>query len=176
VSGNRAVWDAAAQVADPEIPVLTLADMGVLRSATVTDDGVAHVEITPTYCGCPAMDAMATDIKTAVRAAGFDQVEVSLVWSPAWSTDWMSASGRAKLAAYGIAPPRGRSPKDGAGPGQAADAGHSPTSLTLRSSPIRCPQCGSTATHLVSRFGSTACKALRQCDACGEPFDHFKEL
>lgn len=150
-------------VTDPEIPVLTIADLGVLRDVTVDDSGGVDVTITPTYSGCPAMDAIAADVERAVRACGYREVSVHTVLSPAWSTDWISAEGRRKLEEYGIAPP------DPAGPG--GGAGRTPVELT-----VRCPQCGSPETRLLSRFGSTACKSLRVCSACHEPFDHFRTL
>ncbi len=151
----RAVLDA---VVDPEIPVLTIADLGVLRDVQEID-GHVEVTITPTYSGCPAMDAIRADIVAALRGAGYGDVAVRTVLSPAWTTDWMTDDGRRKLAESGIAPPGQR------GPG--------PVLLELG---IRCPLCGSTDTRLSSRFGSTACKALRVCNACREPFDHFKSI
>jgi len=148
---------AAAAVLDPEVPVLTIEDLGVLRDVAVTDGGRVEVTITPTYSGCPAMDAIRQDVTAALNAAGFADVAVRLVLAPAWTTDWMSQAGKEKLRAYGIAPPDHRA----AGP------------VPLRLS-IRCPQCGSGSTHELSRFGSTACKSLWVCDDCKEPFDHFK--
>lgn len=154
-------------VPDPEIPVLTIAELGILRDVSVGDgageDGRVTVTITPTYSGCPAMDAIAADVRRVLHAAGHRDVEVRLVLSPAWTTDWMSESGRAKLAAYGIAPPQQRTGTTGGNGG--------PVPLTLS---VRCPQCGSPDTRELSRFASTACKALWVCRACGEPFDHFK--
>lgn len=155
---------AVAAVTDPEIPVLTIADLGVLRDVAVDDGGHVEVTITPTYSGCPAMDAMAADVERAARACGYREVTVHTALTPAWSTDWISAEGRRKLREYGIAPP------DPAGGG--GDAGGR-TAVELS---VRCPQCGSPQTRLLSRFGSTACKALRVCDACHEPFDHFTTL
>jgi len=151
-------WQAAAAVPDPEVPVLTIEDLGVLRAVEVADDGTVLVRITPTYSGCPAMDAIRADVQRALRDAGFEQVRVELVLAPAWTTDWMSEAGRQKLADYGIAPPRPR-PGDGV------------VSLALS---LRCPQCGSPDTRELSRFGSTACKSLWVCNSCREPFDHFK--
>ncbi|MGB3374604.1 MAG: 1,2-phenylacetyl-CoA epoxidase subunit PaaD [Microbacterium sp.] len=152
----------AARVADPEIPVLTIEDLGVLRDVRADADGRVTVEITPTYSGCPAMDAIRDDIILALTVEGFDEVDVRLVLSPAWSTDWMSEDGKRKLAEYGIAPPSGR-----------AAHGQGPIRLALS---VRCPQCGSLDTREVSRFGSTSCKALYECHACLEPFDHFKVI
>ncbi|MGX1695549.1 1,2-phenylacetyl-CoA epoxidase subunit PaaD [Microbacterium keratanolyticum] len=152
-------WRIAASVPDPEVPVLTIEDLGVLRAVTLDGDRV-QVDITPTYSGCPAMDTIRDDVVLALTAAGFDDVEVRLVLSPAWTTDWMSDAGKQKLASYGIAPPTGR-----------AAVASGPIRLALS---VRCPQCGSLDTREVSRFGSTSCKALYECRACLEPFDHFK--
>ena len=147
----------AAEVPDPEIPVVTIEDLGILRDVTEDDRGWVHVRITPTYSGCPAMDAIADDVVDRLTRAGYLHVDVEFVLSPAWSTDDISAAGRAKLAAYGIAPPTPTGP----------------VALTLS---VRCPQCGSLDTRESSRFGSTACKSLWVCNACREPFDHFKAL
>ncbi|BDZ39017.1 1,2-phenylacetyl-CoA epoxidase subunit PaaD [Microbacterium suwonense] len=152
----------AARVADPEIPVLTIEDLGVLRDVRADADGRIAVDITPTYSGCPAMDAIRDDIVLALTADGFEDVEVRLVLSPAWTTDWMSEDGKRKLVEYGIAPPSGR-------------AAHRQGPIRLALS-VRCPQCGSLDTREVSRFGSTSCKALYECRACQEPFDHFKVI
>jgi ring-1,2-phenylacetyl-CoA epoxidase subunit PaaD len=149
-------WSAAAAVVDPEVPVLSIDDLGVLREVTVSDDGV-EVVITPTYSGCPAMDAIREDVVRALTAAGFGDVRVRLALSPAWTTDWISARGRAALKDYGIAPP------SAAGP------------VSVRLS-VKCPHCGSLDTREVAHFGSTSCKALFVCRGCGEPFDHFKAL
>ena len=155
----------AATVLDPELPVLTLADLGVLRDVAAEDDGVV-VTITPTYSGCPAMAAMRADLVASLRAAGFHRVRVRTALSPAWTTDWISADGRRKLAEYGIAPPGPVARHDG------------PVPLTLAPPVTRvpCPRCGSDDTEELSRFGATACKALRRCRSCAEPFEHVKEL
>ena len=158
---ERRVWALAAEVCDPEVPVLTIEDLGVLRSVHVAgegEDATVRVEITPTYSGCPAVDAMRDDIITTLTDAGYRHVEVRTVLAPAWTTDWMSESGKAKLEAFGIAPPapRERGGRVGLGLG------------------IRCPHCGSLHTRELSHFGSTSCKALYLCQKCGEPFDHFK--
>lgn len=150
----------AGAVPDPEVPVLSIADLGVLRDVTMDDDGTVEVTITPTYSGCPAMDTIRQDVVIALRDAGFDDVRVRMVLAPAWTTDWMSEHGRQALEEFGIAPPA-RGPAGGGGP----------VALTLA---VRCPRCGSPDTRELSRFGSTACKALWQCRACEEPFDHFK--
>ncbi|MET9426163.1 MULTISPECIES: 1,2-phenylacetyl-CoA epoxidase subunit PaaD [unclassified Streptomyces] len=152
----------AGSVPDPELPVLTLEELGVLRGVRVLAPGRVEVELTPTYTGCPAIEAMSSDIERVLHDHGVPDVSVVTVLSPAWSTDDISAEGRRKLAEFGIAPPR----HQGGG-----GAGPVPVSLA-----IRCPHCGSTDTELLSRFSSTACKALRRCTACREPFDHFKEL
>jgi ring-1,2-phenylacetyl-CoA epoxidase subunit PaaD len=152
---------AAAAVLDPELPVLSIADLGVLRDVALADDGTVVVTITPTYSGCPAMDVIRRDVEGAVRAAGFDRVEVRTVLSPAWTTDWLTESGRRALQDYGIAPPARRTTPDG------------PVAVSLS---VRCPQCGSADTRQTSRFGSTACKSLWVCTACREPFDHMKAI
>ncbi|KQV00696.1 phenylacetate-CoA oxygenase subunit PaaJ [Microbacterium sp. Root322] len=156
---TQAAWRIAASVPDPEVPVLTIEDLGVLRAVEVDGTSV-HVDITPTYSGCPATDTIRDDVILALTAAGFDEVEVRLVLSPAWTTDWMTEAGKTKLAAYGIAPPSGR-----------AAVSTGPIRLSLS---VRCPRCGSLDTREVSHFGSTSCKALFECRACLEPFDHFK--
>ncbi|MFE9256440.1 1,2-phenylacetyl-CoA epoxidase subunit PaaD [Streptomyces sp. NPDC006879] len=150
----------AGSVPDPELPVLTLAELGVLRGVSVDGSGRVEVQLTPTYTGCPAIEAMAADIEQVLHAHGVAEVGVRTVLAPAWSTDDITPEGRRKLSEFGIAPPRPH-PADG------------PVPLTLS---VRCPHCGSTDTELLSRFSSTACKALRRCAACREPFDHFKEL
>lgn len=153
-------WTAAASVCDPEIPVLTIADLGVLRDLAVAEDGAVEVAITPTYSGCPAMDAIGVDLQVALAKAGFERVRVRQVLSPAWTTDWMSEEGKAKLKAYGIAPPPGRASR---------------RALFSEDAPA-CPRCGATQAEKISEFGSTACKSLWRCLACREPFDAFKCL
>ncbi|MET9669000.1 1,2-phenylacetyl-CoA epoxidase subunit PaaD [Streptomyces sp. NPDC006475] len=150
----------AGSVPDPELPVVTLEELGVLRGVQILGPGRVEVELTPTYTGCPAIEAMTTDIEQVLHDHGVAEVSVVKVLSPAWSTNDISAEGRRKLAEFGIAPPRPQ-PAEG------------PIPLTLS---VRCPHCGSTDTELLSRFSSTACKALRRCVDCREPFDHFKEL
>jgi ring-1,2-phenylacetyl-CoA epoxidase subunit PaaD len=154
---RRVAWDAAAQVVDPEIPVLTIADLGVLRDVTV-NDGQVEVAITPTYSGCPAMNMIALEIEMALEREGIQKPKIKTVLSPAWTTDWMSDEGRRKLKDYGIAPPK-------AGAGRRALFGDQAVS---------CPQCGSVETEVLSEFGSTSCKALWRCKSCREPFDYFK--
>jgi ring-1,2-phenylacetyl-CoA epoxidase subunit PaaD len=160
---QQKAWDIAATVVDPEIPVLSIADLGILRDVQVAGEHV-RVTITPTYSGCPAMDAIRDDLKTAFAKEGYADVEVDLVLSPAWSTDWMTDAGKQKLQEYGIAPPTGMSHA-------ARHAG--PIRLTMA---VKCPQCASLHTKELTRFGSTSCKALYVCQDCKEPFDYFKVL
>lgn len=150
-------WDAVAAVCDPEIPVLTIADLGVLRAVSIGADGRVEVAITPTYSGCPAMHTIALEVETALARAGIADARVRSVLAPAWTTDWLSEDGRRKLRAYGIAPP--------AGAGRAALFGEAT---------VACPRCGSADTERLAEFGSTACKALWRCRGCREPFDYFK--
>ncbi len=155
---RRRAYEAASSVVDPEIPVLTIADLGVLRGVDVDADGRIEVSITPTYSGCPAMNMITVEVELALAKAGFPDGHVRLVLQPAWTTDWMSAEGRKKLRAYGIAPPL-----QGAGRG----------ALFARSQ-VACPRCGAAETERLAEFGSTACKSLWRCLACREPFDYFK--
>jgi ring-1,2-phenylacetyl-CoA epoxidase subunit PaaD len=157
-----------AAVLDPELPMITIEDLGILRDVRV-EDGVVQVTITPTYAGCPAMDAIRADIEAALPG---ERVVVRTVLAPAWSTDDITPTGRSKLAEHGIVPPGIRAPEVSR---LAALAPQPPerVSLTLT---VRCLQCGSPDTRELSRFGSTACKALWVCNACAEPFDRFKEL
>ena len=164
-AASLAAWAIVAQVVDPEIPVITIEDLGVLRSVTVTTDAVA-VTLTPTYSGCPAMDAMRDDVLAALTDAGYQNVSVRLVLSPAWTTDWMSEIGKAKLREYGIAAPTGHATVRGSGP-----AG--PIRLQLG---VKCPRCSSLNTRELAHFGSTSCKSLYECRDCLEPFDYFKVL
>lgn len=159
-------WDIAASVVDPEIPVLTIEDLGVLRAVEIVDDEV-RVQLTPTYSGCPAIDAMRDDVTAALHDAGYGRVSVSMTLSPAWTTDWMSDAGKRKLREYGIAAPNGRAPVRGG-----ADGG----SRVTVSMAVKCPRCDSLDTRELARFGSTSCKALYECRSCLEPFDFFKVL
>jgi ring-1,2-phenylacetyl-CoA epoxidase subunit PaaD len=153
----------AQAVVDPELPMLTLADLGVLRHVEIDQDGMVTVTITPTYTACPAMGAMRDDLRRALAEAGFVDVEVHTVLHPPWSTDWVSATGRRKLADAGIVPP-------GSVPVRLLKTVHVPTVA------VSCPQCGSARTEELSRFGATACRDLRRCLACLEPFEHMKEI
>ena len=156
---EQRAWAAAATVEDPEVPALTIEDLGVLRAVREDERGAIVATITPTYNGCPAMDMIAVNVELALNKAGFDAVRVERVLAPAWTTDWMTPEGREKLRAYGIAPPK-------PGAGRAALFGENET--------IACPLCGSPDTEKLSEFGSTACKALYRCRQCREPFDYFK--
>jgi len=152
-------WEMAASVLDPELPALTIADLGILRDVRESG-GTVTVTITPTYSGCPAMAQIAADLRRRLGEAGYRDVAVRTELSPAWTTDWITTDGRRKLAEAGIAPP-------GAGPVL--------VQLTVVQLTVRCPRCGSADTREISRFSGTACKALRQCRACLEPFEHVKE-
>jgi ring-1,2-phenylacetyl-CoA epoxidase subunit PaaD len=156
----------AAAVPDPELPMLTLGDLGILRE--VSQDGAsAVVWLTPTYSGCPALPEMSRDVAERLAAAGLPDVAVRTVLSPPWTTDWISAEGRRKLAEAGIAPP---------GPAPRREAGPVPLTLTATRSQVRCPACGSAATTRAAAFGATACRDLYRCGACGEPFEHIREI
>lgn len=148
-SDLEAAIRAASAVVDPEIPALTIEDMGILRGVEVGEDGSVEVRITPTYSGCPAMSAIRDDIEAAIRGEGFVDVTVRTVLSPAWTTEWMTERGKRRLEESAIAPPH---------------------------SSVRCPRCHASRVTEISRFGTTACKALMVCDACREPFDLFKEI
>jgi ring-1,2-phenylacetyl-CoA epoxidase subunit PaaD len=154
------IYEILETVSDPEIPVLTVLDLGIVRDVRLDKaSGEVEVIITPTYSGCPAMDFIVVSIKASLQEAGIAQAKITTVLSPAWTTDWLSESGKEKLKAYGIAPPVGSADKNSL-------LGETPT--------IQCPRCGSEDTKLVSQFGSTACKSLYQCRECLEPFDYFK--
>jgi ring-1,2-phenylacetyl-CoA epoxidase subunit PaaD len=156
------IWSILESVSDPEIPVLTIQDLGIVRDVLLKDDDTVEVIITPTYSGCPAMSVIAMNIKFELLAHGFKHVKVTETLSPAWTTDWMTESGKEKLRAYGIAPPivEARIEK-----------------LLFAAPPsVSCPLCGSKNTVLISEFGSTACKSLMRCTDCLEPFDYFKCL
>jgi ring-1,2-phenylacetyl-CoA epoxidase subunit PaaD len=148
----------AATVSDPEIPVLSIADLGVLRDIQIAEDGSVEVFITPTYSGCPAMNMIALELELALESAGFSRVKVTTVLSPAWTTDWLTEAGRRKLEDYGIAPPAARSSRG----------------VLFGADEVTCPHCGSKHTARLAEFGSTSCKALWRCEDCREPFDYFK--
>lgn len=161
---------ALAEVVDPEIPVLTIEDLGVLRDVSVDPSGKVTVTITPTYSGCPAIDAIRESVQAVLRRHGYSDASVRTVLAPAWSSDWITDAGRRKLREFGITPP-----------GPADRAGSGPVFVELRPpeatpAEVSCPRCGSADTRELSRFGSTACKALWACNACLEPFDYFKAI
>lgn len=147
------------QVPDPEIPVLTIEDLGIIRDVKIESEEQIEVVITPTYSGCPAMDMIEVNIKSALQSAGYNNVLVTTVLAPAWTTDWLTEEGKRKLKAYGIAPPIGSVSK---------------AAILGEEANIECPQCHSTNTKIISQFGSTACKSLFKCLDCLEPFDYFK--
>jgi ring-1,2-phenylacetyl-CoA epoxidase subunit PaaD len=147
---EREVWSWLEEIMDPEIPVLSICDLGIVRNVRWEETELV-VTITPTYSGCPAMAVINDEIRATLQKRGVTKVRIETQLSPAWTTDWLSQKGRERLREYGIAPPRPKS-----------------------SGPIRCPHCGSDSTHLVSQFGSTPCKAIYVCDSCREPFDYFK--
>ncbi|MHA7270822.1 1,2-phenylacetyl-CoA epoxidase subunit PaaD [Arthrobacter sp. HLT1-20] len=172
-TSRQLAWGIAASVCDPEIPVLTIEDLGILRAVEVDDGGrrgaasakpAVRITITPTYSGCPAMDAIREDLLSVFAAEGYPQVDIVTVLAPAWTTDWMTDAGKAKLQEYGIAAPSG----------QASAGGHSGRVRLLLA--VKCPQCQSLNTKEITRFGSTSCKALYVCQDCKEPFDYFKVL
>lgn len=150
-------------VPDPEVPAISVVELGIVRDVEIAADGAVTVTITPTYSGCPAMFEIEKDVRTALAEAGAERVEVRTVLSPAWTTDWIAPEAREKLRAYGIAPP-GRAEQGGL------------ITLTRRRDPVACPFCGSSDTVLKSEFGSTACKAIHVCNSCRQPFDEFKAL
>ena len=158
---EQSLYPILEKVSDPEIPVLSILEMGVVRSAVINDEGGVLVKITPTYSGCPAMDVIGDDIKKALEKEGY-KAEVELVLSPAWTSDWITEKGRKALEEYGIAPP--------------LEAEADKQALLGNKRIVKCTNCGSTNTLLVSQFGSTACKAQFQCEDCQEPFDYFKCL
>ncbi|GGE99239.1 1,2-phenylacetyl-CoA epoxidase subunit PaaD [Hymenobacter cavernae] len=155
------IWQLLEEVSDPEVPVLSILDLGIVRGVRIADNEV-HITITPTYSGCPAMNTIATEIRLRLLAEGISKLTIHNQLSPAWTTQWLSQAGREKLAAYGIAPPQNDTAM-----------GHV-LKLFGQDTAVPCPLCNSTNTHLVSQFGSTSCKALYQCNDCREPFDYFK--
>jgi len=177
------VWTLLGEVSDPEIPVISVVDLGIVRDVQVTGTSACAITITPTYSGCPAMQVIADDIQEALHKAGIGQVDIITRLSPAWTTDWMSDAGKARLKGYGIAPPaqkvvdisglrRSGAP---AGPGPAFDPLRAGVARGAVPAPrVVCPHCGSSHTEVTSQFGSTPCKALYKCLDCKEPFDYFK--
>lgn len=157
---EQRVWSVLHGVPDPEIPVLSIVDLGIVRHARVAADGTIQVGLSPTYSGCPATEVIRASVVSALRAAGFARVEVSDVLAPPWTSDWITEEGRRKLHEYGIAPP--------------AETVSSPRRLVRPAPVIACPRCGSRETSRLSEFGSTPCKALYRCVSCLEPFDYFK--
>ena len=157
---EKKIWSILETVTDPEIPVLTIIDLGIVRDIKI-NDGEIQVIITPTYTGCPAMDMIAASIRMELATQGFKKIKITHSISPAWTTDWMSEEGKRKLKEYGIAPPNPRQ--------QVCN-----DKLFAAAEAVQCPHCDSHHTHRISEFGSTACKALYQCDDCKEPFDYFK--
>lgn len=156
---KNAVLNILETVTDPEIPVLTIMDMGIVRDVNFQENGELEIVITPTYTGCPAMHTIEINIKAALQENGFDNTRVKTVLSPAWTTDWLTEEGKRKLKEYGIAPPIGSADKN---------------ALLGEETKVECPQCGSMNTKMISQFGSTACKSLFKCQDCLEPFDYFK--
>lgn len=157
---TEAVWSILQTVSDPEVPVLSVTDLGIIRDVKITGDKT-EIIITPTYSGCPAMQRIEWDIRTALLQAGYKNIQVTTILSPAWTTDWMTESGKQKLKAFGIAPPN---------PTQSVCN----TKLFVHQEAVQCPRCQSYNTRMVSEFGSTACKSIYQCNNCHEPFDYFK--
>lgn len=160
----RELWEAAASVTDPEIPVLSVVDLGIVRDIRVVGEEVVAV-ITPTYSGCPAMEVISRELEAALRRAGAARVRLETVYWPAWTTDWISERGRVVLREYGIAPPA-----------HPAAAGEELVPLTRRTDPVLCPYCSSSRTEERSEFGPTACKAIYFCNDCSQPFEYFKPL
>lgn len=157
------LYEILGTVPDPEVPVISVVELGIVRDAVQREDGSVEVTITPTYSGCPAMFEIEKDLRAALEAAGVPSVQVTTVLSPAWTTDWIPAEAREKLRRYGIAPP-----------GPAGDGGL--VTLVRATPPVACPWCGSSNTTRKSEFGSTACKAIHVCNDCRQPFDEFKAI
>lgn len=153
------IWTILKEVCDPEIPVLSVLDLGIVREVKINDTQL-EIIITPTYSGCPAMDMISVNIKATLQSKGIDNVKVTSVWNPAWTTDWITEEGKMKLKAYGIAPP--------------VEGSLDKMALFGENPVVECPRCNSKNTKLLSQFGSTACKAMYQCEDCKEPFDYFK--
>lgn len=165
VSRVEAAWRVLDGVPDPEVPAISVRDLGIVRDVLLGDDGALTIVVTPTYSGCPATEVINRSITDALADAGLGPARVDLRRAPAWTTDWISEAGREKLRAYGIAPP-----------GPALADGEQPIRFMARAPSIACPRCGSAHTERLSAFGSTACKSLYRCIACKEPFEHFKPI
>jgi len=159
-------WDVLRGVNDPEVPVVSVVDLGIVRAVDAVEAGGLIVTVTPTYSGCPATEVIEANIRSALDAAGLGPTQIRIARAPAWTSDWISAEGRAKLRAYGIAPP---GPVD-------RDAAVPLRFFARAPAPLACPRCASTNTERLAAFGATACKALWRCRACGEPFEHFKPI
>jgi ring-1,2-phenylacetyl-CoA epoxidase subunit PaaD len=153
------IFKLLSEIPDPEIPVVNIADLGILRKVDLVGEGCI-VTITPTYSGCPAMKVIEDQIRSVLQSRGINKVEIKTIYSPAWTTDWISSQAREKMRKYGISPPEKTSMDKG--------------SLMGKAKHPACPQCGSVKTEMISQFGSTACKALYRCNNCKEPFDYFK--
>lgn len=156
---EKQIWEWLETIADPEVPVLSIIDLGIVRAVTIGDDQSVTIDITPTYSGCPAMDVISMQIRMLLLSNGVPVVHINLILTPAWTTDWMSENGKAKLQAYGIAPPHRKS--------------DNPLGL-FEEDKVPCPRCHSENTTLISRFGATSCKSMFRCNNCLEPFEHFK--
>ena len=156
------IWRILETINDPEVPVLSIIDLGIIRHIVCKEDETVEIVITPTYTGCPAMDIIAMQIRMNLLQLGIKNIQIITVLTPTWTTDWMSELGKQKLKAYGIAPPR------------LQKTVHQHHHLFVEEAPVPCPHCNSSNTQLISQFGSTACKALHQCKDCKEPFDYFK--
>ena len=156
------IWELMHQIPDPEIPVIDIVELGVIRAVKLNNISSVEITITPTYSGCPAMKQMEDDIRKQLNEAGFSEIKINTVYNPPWTTDWITQEAKVKLNNYGIAPPEHSSIDKGV--------------LLGRDRIVKCPRCSSTSTQLVSQFGSTACKALYKCSDCLEPFDYFKCL
>ncbi len=154
------IYSLLSEIPDPEIPVISIVELGVIRDVRFSDDKNIEITLTPTYSGCPAMKQMEDDVKKKLTDNGFENVKINTVYNPAWTTDWLSTEAKIKLQQYGIAPPE--------------ESTNDKSFLTGKTKNITCPRCKSTNTHLVSQFGSTACKALYKCNDCLEAFDYFK--
>ena len=161
-SNVQHIWDTLCEVQDPEVPALSVVDLGIIRNIKILEDRSVIVDVTPTYTGCPATQLINSFIRIAIEASGYEDVNIKTVLSPPWTTEWISDEGRQKLKEYGIAPPVGKPEKRGALFGVAAE--------------VNCPRCQSEKTERISEFGSTACKALYKCGSCLEPFEYFKCL